>query len=245
MDTKYKQALEHYLNRTGAKGFKVRAALVDMDGVLYDSMPGHARAWHRMTTELGINCTVDEFFLYEGMTGKATINVLYQRAYGKEATEEEVKQLYAKKAEYFRNQGTPKMMPGASEMLNTLVENGIKRVLVTGSGQINILSKVDADYPGIFTECEKVTGLNTKIGKPNPEPYLVGLQHAGVQANEAIVIENAPLGVQAGVAAGCFTIAITTGPIPKEEMIKSGADIIFDSMPQFAAEINDLLKCLN
>ena len=30
-----------------------------------------------------------------------------------------------------------------------------------------------------------------KYGKPHPEPYLMGLEKAGVQANEAIVVENA------------------------------------------------------
>ena len=33
--------------------------------------------------------------------------------------------------------------------------------------------------------------------RDSPEPYLMGLEKAGVQANEAIVVENAPIGVQA------------------------------------------------
>ena len=38
----------------------------------------------------------------------------------------------------------------------------------------------------------------------------MGLEKAGVQANEAIVVENAPIGVQAGTAAGIFTVAVNT-----------------------------------
>ncbi|MDE6866981.1 MAG: beta-phosphoglucomutase, partial [Muribaculaceae bacterium] len=66
-----------------------KAALIDMDGVLYDSMKLHTLAWYRMMTELGIPCERDEFYLYEGMTGKATINRLFQRAYGRDASQEE------------------------------------------------------------------------------------------------------------------------------------------------------------
>ena len=39
----------------------------------------------------------------------------------------------------------------------------------------------------------------------------MGLEKAGVGADEALVVENAPLGVRAGVAAGIFTIAVTIG----------------------------------
>ena len=51
-----------------------------------------------------------------------------------------------------------------------------------------------------------------------------------VQPNECIVLENAPLGVQAGHTAGCFTIGVTTGPIPEKDMYKAGADIVYKDM---------------
>jgi len=34
-----------------------------------------------------------------------------------------------------------------------------------------------------------------------------------LKADEAVVIENAPLGVEAGHKAGIFTIAVNTGPM--------------------------------
>ena len=59
------------------------------------------------------------------------------------------------------------------------------------------------------------------------------------------MIENAPLGVQAGVAAGVFTVAVNTGPIPAQALYDAGADIVFDSMPQFAAHIDELIATIN
>lgn len=58
-----------------------------------------------------------------------------------------------------------------------------------------------------------VTAFDVKYGKPHPEPYLMALQKGGLAPNEAIVVENAPMGVQAGAAAGIFTVAVNTGPI--------------------------------
>jgi beta-phosphoglucomutase-like phosphatase (HAD superfamily) len=54
------------------------------------------------------------------------------------------------------------------------------------------------------------------------------------------VVENAPLGVAAAVAARCFTIAVNTGPLPDEVLLSQGADIIFPTMPAFSNRWNEL-----
>jgi beta-phosphoglucomutase-like phosphatase (HAD superfamily) len=47
------------------------------------------------------------------------------------------------------------------------------------------------------------------------------------------VIENAPLGVRAGVDAGIFTIAVNTGPLDDEVLLNEGANLLFPSMQSF------------
>ncbi len=113
-----------------------RAALIDMDGTLYDSMPGHARAWHRLASELGIDSTEQEFFEHEGRTGAAIINILFNRAYGHDATPQQCEELYARKARYFVEQGQPQPMPGALQMLEAFRAAGVKTVLVTTKNAI-------------------------------------------------------------------------------------------------------------
>lgn len=242
---KYIQAKEEYCKTFAVNGLHITTALIDMDGVLYDSMKYHATAWHRMISELGIDCTRDEFFLYEGMTGIATINLIFKRAYGREVSEAEARELYDRKARYFIEMGKKEIMPGAQTMIKTLMNNNIRRVLVTGSGQNSLLSRIDDDYAGAFSCIDRVTAADVKYGKPHPEPYLMGLKKAEALPQQAIVIENAPLGVEAGKAAGCFTIGITTGPIPEKELYKAGADIVFPSMNCFAEELQLLLDTLN
>lgn len=236
------EAVAAYCRRHGLDSWHPKAALIDMDGVLYDSMPRHAAAWQRMMAEQGIDLPADEFFLYEGMTGEATINLLFDRHLGRKATEEEVKRLYAFKSEYFKSFGERIPMPGAALMLRKLQSAGITRVLVTGSAQASLITALEHDYPGAFTDGNRVTAADVVKGKPAPEPYLKGLEIAGVRAEDAIVVENAPLGVHAGHAAGCFTVGLTTGPIPAKMLRDAGADIIFSSMPAFADHIDILLK---
>ncbi len=222
----------------------MKTALIDMDGVLYDSMPYHARAWHRMISELGLDCTVDEFFLYEGMTGAATIELIFKR-HGLEApSPERVKELYARKARYFVESGRREAMPGADRMIRALLDAGWKTVLVTGSAQSSLIDRLEQDYPGAFPPERRVTALDVVHGKPNPEPYLKGMALAGSKPEDTIVIENAPLGVRAGVAAGLRTFAITTGPIPREAFEAENATAIFPSMPAFADALPSLLPTL-
>ncbi|MDE5942510.1 MAG: HAD hydrolase-like protein [Muribaculaceae bacterium] len=222
--------------------FNPKAALIDMDGTLLDTMKGHTLAWHRLATELGIEATRDEFYLYEGMTGAATINKLFRRAFNRDATREEITELYARKTGYFNELPKAGTIPGAATMIETLIRRGIKRVLVTGSGQLSNLERLDTDFPGGFAADMRITAHNVSRGKPDPEPYLKAMALAGTSPCESIVIENAPSGVEAGVRSGAFTVAVTTGPIPAEEMWKAGADMVFPTMTAFAEALPDLLS---
>ncbi len=226
----FKMIVERYLAKHGHERFAPKAALIDMDGTLYDSMGNHANAWHRMTTELGLNCTRDEFFLYEGMTGASTLNLIFNRELGRGATAEEIERLYHLKTIYFSEQPPVERMKGASDMLAFLSDRGLRRVLVTGSGQSSLINRLNEDFPGAFHEGDRITSRDVKHGKPHPEPYLMAMKIADVEPFESIVFENAPLGVQAGSASGAFTIGLTTGPIPADALANAGADVIFPSM---------------
>ncbi|MDE6523132.1 MAG: HAD-IA family hydrolase [Muribaculaceae bacterium] len=223
----------------------IKAALIDMDGVLYDSMKYHTLAWKQMMEENGIECSRDEFYLYEGMTGAATIDLIWQREFGRPCDPERRTALYDYKTKIFKKIGGNDPMPGADRMLRTLCERGIKCVLVTGSGQASLIDNVRKDYPGVFGEGMMVTAHDVTKGKPDPEPYLRGLEKAGVSPDEAIVIENAPLGVRAGVTAGIRTMAVCTGPIPKKNFEDEKAWGIYPSMNDFADMLPLVLDLIN
>ena len=236
------EAIDRYLRRTGAAKFSPRAALIDMDGTLLDTMSRHTLAWHRMMTELGVKCRRDEFYLYEGMTGPATIDKLFMREFGRHSTKEEATELYARKTRYFSELPRAETVAGAQRVIRMLMEHGITRVLVTGSAQPSNLERLDGDFPGGFPHDLRVTALNVTHGKPHPEPYLKAMEMARVEPWESIVIENAPLGVEAGARAGAFTVAVTTGPIPEDELWRAGADLVLPSMEALADNLDELLR---
>lgn len=240
MDDTVTEAIRRYEQRRGCH-FRFDALLSDMDGVLYDSMKYHAAAWAATMQGEGIECTPDEFYMHEGRTGKATINIYFTRDKGREANEEETARIYAEKARRFVAFGKADPVPGAQKLMRHIKAAGIKTVLVTGSGQRSLLDKIEADYPGIFTPGTMVTAFDVKKGKPDAEPYLMGLKKGGVQACNAAVLENAPLGVEAGVAAGIFTIAVNTGPLPDTALYEAGADLVFPDMESLYRQIDKII----
>lgn len=229
----FQEAIQHYLNTHHHSHIHLKAVLFDMDGVLFDSMKNHATAWHEAMKRYGMHMTREEAYMHEGRTGASTINIISLRERGHEATEEEIKQMYQTKSEIFNSLPVAEPMPGALEVLHKIQQNGLIPMVVTGSGQHSLLDKLNHSYPGIFKQELMVTAFDVKYGKPNPEPYLMALKKANIQANEAIVIENAPLGIQAGVGAGIFTIAVNTGPLSDKILLDEGANYLFHSMKAF------------
>lgn len=238
----FQPAIASYLEKTGFPSFSPKAFLFDMDGVLYDSMPFHAKAWKEAFAHVGVQFSEYDVYLNEGRTGKTTVNEAFTAQFRREATDDEIQRIYADKAEIFMSISRTNPMPFAKEVLTALQAAGKKIVLVTGSGQKSLISRLNESYPGVFSPENMVTSFDVKYGKPNPEPYLMALQKAGVRPNEAVVIENAPLGVQAGVGAEIFTIALNTGILNDEVLSSAGANVVLPSMQTLYGHLSSLLR---
>jgi HAD superfamily hydrolase (TIGR01509 family) len=124
----------------------------------------------------------------------------------------------------------PELIPGIREVLQYLHENGVQCWVVTGSGQRSLLSKLHDTLPGIFSGI--ITAFDVTHGKPDPEPYLKAWERSGFAKEECAVVENAPLGVRAGKAAGLLTLAVNTGILPDEALWAEKADRVFPNMTE-------------
>lgn len=240
------KVIKDYLESHHYSRFDMKAVIFDMDGVLYDSMPAHDKSWQQTMDELNLRHEPNEFYLHEGRIGKSTIDIIFQRNLQRDATEEEEKRIYARKSELFQQYNSGATMTGAKEVLEYVKAAGLLPILVTGSGQPALLGRLDTHFPGIFSRKTMVTAFDVVNGKPHPEPFLLGLKKGGnLSPNQAIVIENAPLGIEAAVKAGIFTIAVNTGPLPDSVLTDAGASLVFGSMQKLLQEFPGILNAVN
>ena len=216
-------------------GVSPKVILFDMDGVLYDSMPSHGVAWQRAMKEFGIHFTLEDSYATEGARGVDTIRKYAKAQLGKELSEEEAQQMYDVKARYFHEMPEAKVFDGVIDLMQKIKASGLKIGIVTGSAQLPLIERVTRDFGDFVSADQITTAYDVKRGKPNPDPYLMGLQKAGnYTPTEGIVVENAPLGVHAGAAAGCYTVAINSGPLDDSVLLNEGADILFPTIREFA-----------
>lgn len=238
----YQDKIEEYLRKNGFGEFCPKAVLFDMDGVLYDSMPNHARSWHESMAGFGIDMTEAEAYKYEGMRGVETIKLKAREQWHRELSDEEAQRMYAEKSRLFSLCPQAQIMEGVVDLQRNIKSMGMKIVVVTGSGQHSLLEKLADDFRGLVSPDLIVSSFDVSCGKPNPEPYLKGLAKAGVEPWEAVVVENAPLGVRAGVAAKVFTVAVNTGPLPSQVLSDEGAGIVFGCMADLRDCWNELAR---
>lgn len=241
----YKESIEKYEQLQGHKALQLRAVLFDMDGVLFDSMPFHADAWSQVMTEAGFNFSREDVYMNEGRTGADTINTASIAQFGHPSTPEQIEALCKAKCDIFATYPPTPRMPGALELIEKVKACGLTPMIVTGSGTPTLLDRIQSNFPGLFDENHIVTSFNVKRGKPYPDPYLLALEKGGFAPNEAIVVENAPLGVTAGVAAGLFTIAANTGPLKDRVLSDAGASLVFPSIQALCDEWDNLYAALS
>lgn len=215
----------------GARKKLPKAVFFDQDGVLFDSMPIHAQSWERAMNENGLPFTAEQTYRNEGRTGASVITEAYRLVHGIDAPQEVIEAVYAAKSAYFNKLSggkLPNLIPGIREVLDYLHAKGVQCWVVTGSGQRSLLDNLQTTFPGIFTGI--ITAFDVQHGKPNPEPYLKAWERSGFDKSECYVVENAPLGVRAGKAAGLFTIAVNTGILPDSALEAEKADKVFPNM---------------
>jgi HAD superfamily hydrolase (TIGR01509 family) len=231
----YQLSKRKYLEEHGFEALRPKAVLFDMDGVLYDSMPNHAIAWQESMAKFGIFMTSDDAYATEGARGVDTIRQMVLQQQHREIDEEEAQRMYDLKSKTFHSLPEAPIMPGVLSLMAQIHASGMACGVVTGSGQRPLIARILKDFGAYVDEAHITTAYDVTRGKPNPDPYLMGLKKAGnLEPWEALVVENAPLGVRAGARAHIFTIAVNTGPLANNDLLAAGANLCFNNMEEFS-----------
>ncbi len=219
------------MRRNNLGVFNPKVVLFDMDGTLCDSMPNHGVAWVAAMRAAGIAFTVNDSYLTEGARGVNTIQRYVLAQQNRHISEADAAKIYAHKAEIFATLPPAPIFPGTFELMERIKRCGMRIGIVTGSAQRPLIAGIVDTFRDYLTADDIVSAYDVKRGKPDPEPFLIGMAKCGgVLPTETIVVENAPLGVRAGSASGAFTIAVNTGPLDDSVLWDAGAHVLYHSI---------------
>jgi len=105
------------------------------------------------------------------------------------------------------------VLPGVKELLARLPLE--RWVIVTSATQRLLIGRLEA--AGLPVPARFVSGDMVVRGKPDPEPYRRGAELLGFAPADCVVVEDAPSGVGAGIAAGSRVLGVL-GTHPAEQL---------------------------
>ncbi len=178
---------------------ETKGLLFDMDGVLVSSIGSVNRCWRRWCEQYG----VPNSDTFEVPHGKRAIDII--RTLKPEFDEAEVAEaLRVIEDMEILDTGDLKVLPGVKALLESLPNE--RWAIVTSATWRLLVGRLEA--AGLPQPERIIAGDMVERGKPDPEPYRRGAEMLGLRSQECVVVEDAPSGVGAGIAAGSRVLAV-------------------------------------
>ncbi len=182
--------------------------LFDWDGVIIDSSAHHEESWNRLAQERGFKLPADHFLKGFGMKNEIILSSILNWS----QNPEEILQLSLHKEVLYRQiiqEWGIAPMRGLKILLDRLQDEKIPCAIASSTHRQNITTTLE--ILGLENYFQKIVSAeDVKQGKPDPEVFLLAAKSIGCEAKNCIVIEDAPMGIEAALAGGIKAIGITT-----------------------------------
>ncbi|EIW72384.1 hypothetical protein TREMEDRAFT_36663 [Tremella mesenterica DSM 1558] len=218
----------------------IRGVLFDMDGTLIESTPAVLATWEYFAQEYNLDLhevlktshgvrTIDNLRKWCGLTDQQGLEEATDFFEGMIVTE----------AKRLQSEGKTGLvvLPGVNEFLSVLQQSSNPLYAVVTSAT-NTYASAALPTAGIPIPPTFVTANDVTKGKPHPEPYLKGAEMLGLDPTDCLVVEDAPSGVKAGVAAGCKVLGLCTSHT-RTQMEHAGANWVVQDLSKVKATLQD------
>jgi HAD superfamily hydrolase (TIGR01509 family) len=209
-----------------------KAALLDVDGTLVDSVYHHALTWHRAFVRHGYDVPVWRAHRKIGMGGDQLVSAIC----GDEAEERDGEALRELEGELYQeviDQVRP--LPGARALVDALRERGHEIVLASSAKEEELEHYLD------LLELRDVADAWTSsadVEQTKPEPDLVLAAKDKAQADGAVMVGDSTWDAEAAKRAEIPTIGLLTGGFSECELSDAGADPVFESLEDLEAGLD-------
>ena len=210
-----------------------QGVIFDMDGVLVASGPPHCQSWRLLARRHGIDLSDEEFLKTFGMPSRDIVRTIW----GAHVTDGDVRRIDEEKEAVYREliSGRVPLSDGAAGALTTLAEAGYVLAVGTSGPPENVeLVLRETGLGPRFAAV--VNGFDVEHGKPAPDIFLKAAERAGLRPADCVVIEDAPVGIQAGRAAGMKVVGYS-GTHPQAPLEQAGASRVVAQLTEITPEL--------
>ena len=181
----------------------IKAALFDLDGVVFDTEPQYSVFW-------GAQCR--EFHpehpgLEHEIKGQTLVQI-YDAWFSGELTEKQ--SLITERLNQFEQQMDYQYVAGFEDFIKSLRRQGVKTAVVTSSNQPKMQAVYNSrpEFRGLFDAI--LTSEDFERSKPDPDCYLKAAERFDVEPKDCVVFEDSFNGLKSGRAAGMYVVGLAT-----------------------------------
>jgi len=181
----------------------MKAALFDLDGVVFDTEPQYSVFWGMICREYH-----PEHPGLENEIKGSTLVQIYDRWFSGALAPEQAS--ITARLNAFEAQMSYEFIDGFEALIASLRAHGVKTAVVTSSNQPKMESvyRAQPHFRELFDAI--LTSEDFEFSKPHPDCYLKGAARFGVDPAECIVVEDSFNGLKAGRAAGMKVVGVAT-----------------------------------
>ena len=200
-----------------------KAALFDLDGVVFDTEPQYTVFWGQICREYHPDIPDLEYKI-KGQT----LTQIYDRFFSGQDEEQKV---ITQRLNEFESNMKFNYVEGFEEFIHSLRQKGLKTAVVTSSNREKMESvyRQRPEFKSLFDAI--LTSEDFEESKPSPDCYLKGAARFGVKPEDCVVFEDSFNGLKSGRASGAYVVGLaTTNPA---EAIAPYADQVINDFTQF------------
>lgn len=217
---------------------RTQAILFDIDGTLIESGGSSDRAWHRAFEELhGVDVQISKV-TGKGVPDPAVGRQAFEAVMGREPADEEMAALMSKRLAFLPEEVESsdgyKVMPGAEDLLERLIDDGFLLGLTTGNveGAAHIkLSRANLNRFFAFGGYGSDSDDRTELTKRALERGAVVLG-SPIEPTRCFSIGDTPRDIDAGHGAGIRVTGVATGKYSVGELTGAGADAAISDLTE-------------
>ena len=209
----------------------IKAVIFDLDGVLIDSEVYYQEVKKKVLAMKGIEWTDEMSIYYTGKKFSYEIPRIFN-----DRSEQEIRDITAiyRKMMAAERPYPELKMAGSDELLRTLKEMGIRRLIASLSIREKVYRVVrECGWDDLIDKC--ICFEDVAHGKPDPEVYLKALDYLQLEPEECLIVEDSQIGLQAARASGMKVICRREDRFTSDQ---SGADWYVDRL----TDIIDIIK---